>query len=674
MPTPNDLFVSIPIDGDTARISVDCEQRADQPINRLLFGKFTEHLGRNIYNGMWAQILQNSSFADWSFFRQLWSWGKGHHRPDVPIEEILAAYDRGLACWWLPSGSAAATYAIDWTDPLNSTTSQRVTVPATAPESGVAQPIYLPVHRTRSYTASFGARGKVEALRISLVRTGTWKVIGETVVEGITADWQTFETRLTLPDGGLAPGELAEFRIELIGGGQVWLDQVFLFPDDQISGFDPDIIRLLKESRLPLLRYPGGNFVSGYRWQDGVGPVDDRPVRANPAWAVVEPNHVGTDEFMSFCAAVGCEPMICVNAGNGPPREAAQWVEYCNGGPDTRFGSQRAEHGHPEPYGVRYWEIGNEIYGGWQIGHCTPEEYAERYAAFRDAMLAVDPDLLLIANGQTLEWNKPLVERKGDQVRSLSLHSLIGGGAKEEKDPEAVFRALMAYTTTYDRELQALAQQAAPTVDDPRIAITELQVFTNVPHLPNNATQTESLFLAGIIHSSLRQGDLIEMITHSALVNHGGGLRKEREFAYPNPVHWISHLYGNLPIATAVRSVTESPSFAADIKGVASGDDFPLLDVVALREVDGNRLILLVINRHPTAAIEAEIALTAFSPAPRASVQTVAGDSYMATNRRQTPDAVRLEKSEITVEGVSFRFSFRPHSVTAIEIAGTDGV
>ena len=163
------------------------------------------------------------------------------------------------------------------------------------------------------------------------------------------------------------------------------------------------------------------------------------------------------------------------------------------------------------------------------------------------------------------------------------------------------------------------------------------------------------------------------MITHSALVNHGGGLRKEREFAYPNPVHWISHLYGNLPAATAVRSVTESPSFVADIKGVASGDDFPLLDVVALREVEGSRLIILVINRHPHAEVETEIALSDFAPAPRASVHTVAGDSYMATNRRETPDAVHLETSAITVQGPSFRYSFQPHSVTAIEIAGTSG-
>ena len=661
-----DLFVSRISKDGSARICIDCSQRASQPLNRLLFGKFTEHLGRNIYNGMWAQILQNSSFVDWSFYRHMWHRDEHHHRPDFPLDRVLEACERGLACWWLPYGSEDAAYFIDWVDPFNSDTSQRIAVPSGRPESGIAQAIYLPVHRTCSYTASFHVRGQAGPLRVSLIEAETQQTLASAIVEEIDDGWKAIEVKLAVSEGALASGSMAEFRIGLIDGGQVWLDQVFLCPDDHISGFDPDVVRLLKESKLPLLRYPGGNFVSGYHWTHGIGPLHKRRVRPNPAWETLEPNHVGTDEFMAFCRAVGCEPMICVNAGNGRPQEAADWVEYCNGDRDTHNGKLRAENGHPEPYGVRYWEIGNEIYGGWQVGHCTPEEYAERYEAFCRAMLAVDPDLLLVANGQSLEWNRPLVERKGDQVRSLSLHTLIGGGAKEEKDPEAVFGALMAYTTTYDDQLQGLCKQAASTIADPKIAITELQVFTNVPHLPNNATQAESLFLAGIIHSGLRQGELIELITHSALVNHGGGLRKEREFVYPNPVHWVSHLYGNLPEGAAVRSVTESPGFAADMDSIASGSEFPVLDVAAFQSEDGNQLILLVINRHPADFVEAVVETGNFAPASEIEVQTIAGDGYMARNTREQPDAVRLEKRTFEADGPRFSFPFRPHSVTAL--------
>ncbi len=655
-------------DGVT-RIEIDCSRRAERPINRLLFGKFTEHLGRNIYNGMWAQVLQNPSFVDWSYFRPIWAREREGRASDYPMDRVLAAYERGLGCWWLPYGEPNATYLLDWVAPFSGETSQRIFAPPSGVETGVAQVVYLPAHRIRAYTATLHARGQAKALRVSLVKEGAQETLAEAVVQGVGEDWASFEARLTVPEGALRRGERVEFRVGLVGGGRVHLDQVFLFPDDHISGFDPDVVRLLRESRLPLLRYPGGNFASGYHWKDGVGPVHRRPVRLNRAWSMVEPNHVGTDEFMAFCAAVGCEPMICVNAGDGAPQEAAQWVEYCNGGPGTEFGRMRAENGHPEPYDVRYWEIGNELYGAWQIGHCTPEEYAERYEAFRKAMLAVDPGLLLIANGQSLAWNAPLVERKGGIVRSLSLHTLTGGGARRQTDAEAVFRALMGYTATYDLLLQALREQAARTVPDPRIAITELQVFTNVPHLPTNATQTESLFLAGVLHSALRQGDLVELVTHSALVNHGGGLRKERETVYPNPVHWVSHLYGNLPEAALVRTATSGETFDAEVEGLLKVTGAPLLDAVGALSQDGGSLILLAINRDPSRSIEAAVQVEGFTPAAIAGAQTVAGEGYMSRNTYDHPDAVSLERSEVQVEGPTFKVTFPPHSITALTLS-----
>jgi alpha-N-arabinofuranosidase len=328
----------------------------------------------------------------------------------------------------------------------------------------------------------------------------------------------------------------------------------------------------------------------------------------------------------------------------------------------------RTENGHREPYRVRIWEIGNELYGGWQIGHCTAEEYAERYDAFRSAMLAVDPDLHLVANGQSLAWNAPLVARKGDRIRSLSLHTLIGSGAKTETDAEAVFRSLMAYTTCYDKELEALRAQAAPTVAEPRIAITELQIFTNVPHLPNNASQAEALFLAGIIHSALRQGSLVELITHSALVNHGGGLRKERERVYANPVHWASHLYGHLPEGRLVRTVTTGETFAADVKGIATTRAAPVLDVVSILSLNGRELCVVAINRDPAEPVTARLLVKGFRPGGRAQVTWVAGDSPMSKNTREAPEAVQLERKEAEVVAGGSDVTFPAHSVSVVRL------
>lgn len=653
-------------------IQIACDRRAGEPINRLLFSKFAEHLGRNIYNGMWAQVLQNSSFADWSFFRSVWHQRAEGRRGDFPLDRVMAACERGLACWWLPYGADDATYVIDWVDPLNSETSQRISSLGRKKESGVAQLVYLPLHRVRTYQVSFYARGQADGVRVSLFDEISDVCVVEGLVDGIGADWQRFEIALTVPDGVDADALLA-FRVGLPQGGQVWLDQVMLFPEDHVDGFDPDVVRLIKNSKLPLLRYPGGNFVSGYHWQDGVGPMHKRPVRANPAWPVVEPNQVGTDEFMAFCRAVNCEPMICVNAGNGRPWDAAAWIEYCNGDVNTEYGAMRAANGYPEPYGVRYWEVGNELYGRWQVGHCSPEEYAERYDVFRKAMLKADPNISLIANGQSLEWNKPLVERKGQDVRSLSLHTLIGNDVRSETDAEKVYYALMGYTTGYDQHLRALLEQAQHGNADAKIAITELQVFTNVPHLPNNASQTESLFLAGIIHSALRQGNRVEMITHSALMNHAGGLRKQRERVYANPVHWVSHLYGNLPAARLVATHTEGETFDVDLARVAQGTDFPVIDAVAVLGEDGDTLILLTINRHATASRDVHIALSDFEPSEKGALQTISGAGYMAQNTLVEPDAVQIEHSEVAVTGPEFTLTLLPHSVNALTLTRAKG-
>ena len=264
MTIPPDLITQLPSAGPAARIAVDCGCRADRPIDRRLFGKFAEHLGRNIYSGMWAQILQNCSFSDWYYFRNLWSQSRASG--DFPMDRILAACERGLACWWIPYGHSDARYHIDWVDPLNSDTSQCVTAPAGGPETGIAQPVYLPVHRTLEYTAKFHARGTADGLRVSLASEETGEVIVEQSVDAPTAGWQDFSADLHLPPDSVKPGQRVEFRIGLLGGGQVWFDQAFLVPDDQIDGFDPDVVRLLRDSRLPLLRYPGGNFVSAYNW------------------------------------------------------------------------------------------------------------------------------------------------------------------------------------------------------------------------------------------------------------------------------------------------------------------------------------------------------------------------------------------------------------------------
>ncbi|MCW4027128.1 MAG: hypothetical protein NWE76_06565 [Candidatus Bathyarchaeota archaeon] len=163
-------------------------------------------------------------------------------------------------------------------------------------------------------------------------------------------------------------GQFIEHLGECIYGG-VWVGEDSEIPN--VKGFRKDVLEAVKELRSAVMRYPGGNFASGYHWLDGVGPRDQRPSRFDMAWGAEEPNKFGTDEFLEWCRLAEVEPFMVVNAGNGSPQEAAEWVEYCNSAKDTYFASLRRKNGQSEPYGVKLWGIGNELYGKWQVGFCV---------------------------------------------------------------------------------------------------------------------------------------------------------------------------------------------------------------------------------------------------------------------------------------------------------------
>ena len=196
---------------------------------------------------------------------------------------------------------------------------------------------------------------------------------------GLSGDWSVLRGSLEVDPQ--APAD-AVYRLAITAdsAGQFVIAHVLLRPADHIRGADPDVVRLLKESRF---RSCGGRAgtSSRYHWEDGVGPSDARPTRPNYAWGGVETNLFGTGEFMDFCAAVGCEPMICVNAGNGTPEEAARWVQYCNASAETPMGQRREAAGHSARYNVRHWEIGNELWGRWQCHWTTAAGYLDRYQA-----------------------------------------------------------------------------------------------------------------------------------------------------------------------------------------------------------------------------------------------------------------------------------------------------
>lgn len=377
-------------------VEIDAAEAASHPIDRRVFGNFIEHLGGVIYDGLWANALHN------------------------PNLERIEPNDSAPPAWQL-EGDAV------WRD--DGYFSPRCV--ALGNSGRLRQRTLLPQHRTLHYTLTLWGRAPQGNGRIavSLNRYQASTSLTSTTAAVDQPGWKRIEIHFTLPGGVLKKAEPTQFVIAHAGGSRVEVDQIELFPDDNIEGMDPDVLRRAHAWHMPLVRYPGGNFVSGYNWRDGVGPRAKRPTLRNPAWGGVESNHYGTDEFMRFCRILGVEPHFTLNAGNGTPQEAAAWVRYCNDPADrSPEAKERAANGHMAPYGIHIWEVGNELYGGWQIGHTDGPGNAECFVRFRDAVLKADPTIKLIATGKGDEFTPEGWARCRDWNERLLRASAANGG------------------------------------------------------------------------------------------------------------------------------------------------------------------------------------------------------------------------------------------------------
>jgi len=688
-----------------ATLEVFAGQPAANRIPRYLTGKFAEHLGQNIYNGMFAQILRNPTLAAFPFATddmdpdgtalfqsdrdkikeslQRFAARSGWPKDELP--GLVAAYEDGLAAGWTRQGSREDVGVSPDTGEYGGR-AQRVEVKSAG--QGIAQWTYLPLHRTRKYVYEVMARSpNVTTLGISLA-PGSNSPTALASISGLTAQWQKFTGTLEV-SGEVSAGDALQFALTAQQAGQFVVQHIFLQPADNIQGADPDIIKFLRDAHLPLLRWPGGNFVSSYHWEDGVGPVEQRPTRPNYAWGAIEPNLFGTDEFIEFCRAVGCEPMICVNGGDGTPEEAAQWVEYCNSAADSPMGKRRAANGHPEPYGVKFWEVGNELWGRWQYHWTTPAGYLDRYQRFAPALLKADPGLKLLACGAPVfwspEWNETLIDGVGAQLRCLTDHPLIGGSVPASTDPLDVYRDFMAVPEILEGKWAHTRDQMLKAgVREPHLAITELQLFANVdrggaageakltPHnLPSQPTITEAVYDTLVYHAAVRLGSFVELITHSAVVNHGAGLRKEHERVYANPAYYAQAGFADFADARPVRvaihcAVLQAPRVISDLSQHVPAAAYGAVDALAAIATNGDLLISLV-NRQ-TQPVHLSTVLDDFQPAGPVEEWTLAADVPWAANTLSAPDAIKPVLSTLAIQNGRLEMDLNPYGIVRLRI------
>jgi len=639
-----------PVPAVRARIVIDAG-KVEGRISPRLYGQFVEFMFEDVKGGLHAELVRNRSFeepANAIGLSRFWEREPDdrNHDPFVKFR-----WDDSVS---YPPAKNFEKQTIDHSLGLTLTQVDGL-------RRGINQG-RIPVRAGVEYHGYFWLKapdfeGRVRAA-LEKDQTG-----GETYdaqeLKVAAGDWKKYEFTLK----PLKSDPLAKLAILFAGRGRVWIDQVSLLPCDAVDGVRADVFEKIQALRPAFIRWPGGNVAQDYHWMWGVGPRDERTTWINLAWwNEPEPSDFGTDEYLKFCRNLGTEPTLVVNVeGRGATREeAAAWVEYVNGPATSTQGSRRAANGHPEPYGVKIWELGNEIYGHWVRGHSDAETYARNYNRYYAAMKAVDPSLKFIACGDNdLNWNRTLLQIAGPHIDYLAIHHYYG--LREMRgDP----LNLMAHPLFYERFYQQMQQLMKEIVPGREIKLVINEWNTSLP-VPRQHSMESALYGARLMNVFERSGEVVEMTSVSDLVNGwpGGVIQASRHGLFVTPTYHVNRLYGQRLGAERLATKVESPTFDTSLEG--KGITF--LDAVASRSADGKQIFLKAVNTDPQRGLATEVSISGASVEPTAQVETLTADALEAANTFSQPDAVRVRQSQLQA-GASFMVELPKHSVSVITL------
>ncbi len=410
--------------------------------------------------------------------------------------------------------------------------------------------------------------------------------------------------------------------------------------------FNQPVIDLIKALKPPIVRWPGGNFASGYHWLDGIGPVEKRPPKLDLAWNAIDPNTFGTDEYIKFCRLLNTEPYICVNMGSGTAEEAANWVEYCNRPAGSYYANLRAANGNPEPYKVKFWGLGNEVYGDWQIGHTDARTYALQAAEFSKRMKWVDKSIKTIAVGcDDPQWNWEVLRIAGRYIDYISLHKYYG-------NPD--YYELVASPLEAEESLERLAATILAATGERRIKIAfdEWNIWTDNPRL------TEAIFAAGIFNALHRLCEDVHIACQAQLVNVLPLIKNDEKGARPTPPYFVFKLYANNALPLSLQTKVESETYVSRAWGRARR--VPFVDVTTTADREKKRLVLFIVNRDRENSRKCEIRIKGWEGKKEAEVWELNGKDVDA-------DTVEVMRKPDIVVSSSFEFVAPPHSLTVIK-------
>jgi alpha-L-arabinofuranosidase len=593
-------------------ISIDAG-KTGEPISKYVYGQFIEHMGRCIYGGIWAEMLE-----DRKFFNPV-----GHRESP-----------------WRSIGGEGAV-RMEREGAFVGVHTPRVVLAGDGSPRGLVQ-AGLGVVAGKDYVGRIwlAGEGQPGPVSVSLV-WGDGAGDRQTVrIERVGAEFVKTDLKFTAG----ARTDNARIEITAAGNGSVRVGTLSLMPADNVQGMRADTLKLLKELDAPVYRWPGGNFVSGYNWKDGIGDPDRRPPRKNPAWTGIEHNDMGIHEFMTFCRVLETEPYIAVNSGLGDVQSAREQVEYVNGAAESPMGRLRAKNGHAEPYKVRYWGIGNEMYGSWQLGNMPIEQYVRKHNEFAEAMRKVDPSIKLVAVGEVGRWSEAMMQGSADHMELISEHFYVqqrpGLSGHVRLVPDSVRRIAQAHRN-YRERFDSLKGK------DIRIAMDEWNYWYG-PHifgeLGTRYFLKDGLGIAAGLHEFARHSDMYYMANYAQTVNVIGCIKTSKTAAAFETTGLVLKLYrhhfGTIPVATETTG---------------------LLDAQAAWSADRKLLTIGVVN--PTMEKrDVPLTLKGARLSGSGTRWQMAGNDPMAYNDPSDPPKIVLEESRVT--GVTDKLAVAPCSVT----------
>ena len=639
------VLIGLGLAQSTATIRIDA-RKVEGRVDPRMYGQFAEFMFQNIKGGMHAELVRNRSFEE-------------------PANAI------GLSRYWErdPDGRNDDAMRFTWDPtvayppaPGRKEHSLRMDNDAVDGQRRGVHQGGIPVRAGISYRGYLWAKteGFSGSLTVALEADQTdGERYASSAIPDVSGDWKRYEFNLT----PAKPDPLAKLAILVNGKGRIWIDQVSLMPGDAVETVRPDVATRIQALHPAFLRWPGGNVAQDYHWQWGIGPRDQRVTWTNLSWwNEPEPSDFGTDEFLAFCRRVGCEPHLVVNVeGNGATVEdAAAWVEYVNGAASTRFGAMRAANGHPEPYRVKTWEIGNEIWGDWVRGHSDANTYAQNCQRYVRAMRAVDPAIRIIAVGDNdMRWNRTVLTGCGKDIDLLAVHHYYGLGEMAGDRMN-----LMARPLHYERFYQELAQSINALVPGKTIKLIINEWNTALP-LPRQHSMESALYGARLMNVFERSSEIVAQNAVSDLVNGwiGGIIQASRHNVFVTPTYWAIKMYNDHLGTERLATSVSSPTFSTTREGTS----VPYLDVVTTRSADNKRIFIKAVNTDPQNALRTKIFVEGATISPAGVMQVLTAERIDTANTFSAPDLVRVREQRIKTQK-EFAIELPRHSVVVITL------